>query len=333
MTKKLDKLKEWKEQISAFPELSIEEARALYIEAINAKDEREKKELMDKVIQGTLYVVFNFIKRNRLNYIKSSSYDLEDLINSCFELWVKEIQSGALLKEKFFSHIIDYSFCSNLASMLNETNLGTIDLTLFNSEDFINAFYDYVNYHKESGGVSFFEFCKFISRFSSKQEEDSYICLCRRINDLAFSDSDFAQQTYELFENIIDAIKDENDDINITKTKIDKFKHLLIDAGLNGFRVNIDNVYETDFSDGLVYSSLMKEFVDTVFSSTGLDDRKKDIMYRHLGFNGHREDFKSVADSYNVTEARARQLYNKAIKSLRANPAVLKYRKDLYKQR
>ena len=45
MTKKLDKLKEWKEQISAFPELSIEEARALYIEAINAKDEREKKEL------------------------------------------------------------------------------------------------------------------------------------------------------------------------------------------------------------------------------------------------------------------------------------------------
>ena len=210
MTKKLDKLKEWKEQISAFPELSIEEARALYIEAINAKDEREKKELMDKVIQGTLYVVFNFIKRNRLNYIKSSSYDLEDLINSCFELWVKEIQSGALLKEKFFSHIIDYSFCSNLASMLNETNLGTIDLTLFNSEDFINAFYDYVNYHKESGGVSFFEFCKFISRFSSKQEEDSYICLCRRINDLAFSDSDFAQQILSLKKNKLTHLKNQS---------------------------------------------------------------------------------------------------------------------------
>ena len=214
MTKKLDKLKEWEEQISAFPELSIEEARALYIKAMDMKDEREKKDLVDKVIQGTLYVVFNFIKRNRLNYIKSSSFDLEDLINSCFELWVKEIQSGALLKEKFFSHIIDYSFCSNLASMLNETDLGTVDLTLFNSEDFINAFYDYVNYHKESGSVSFFEFCKFISRFSGKQDENFYSCQWRRINDLAFSDSDFAQQTYELFENIIDAIKDENDDIN-----------------------------------------------------------------------------------------------------------------------
>ena len=40
MTKKLDKLKEWEEQISAFPELSIEEARALYIKAMDMKDER-----------------------------------------------------------------------------------------------------------------------------------------------------------------------------------------------------------------------------------------------------------------------------------------------------
>lgn len=324
--KKKNMLNEWEEQIKAFPRLNIEDARKIYLEALNTSDEFEKKALLNEVIQGTLYVVANFIKSNKLKNIRSVGYDIEDIINTCNELWIKAIYKGELLEVDAFSKILDTTFCFRLSDSLKEADLEMIDLTFFTAPAFVSVLYDFIEYEKQYGSVSFKEFCKLIAKYYDIDRENFYPYVCSRINGLAFSDSDFAQQSYELFQNIIDAIKDENDNIEITKKKIEKLKYLLMDIGVEGFRVNIDSSYMSDFSDRLVNHMIFSDLVKDVFENSELDDRKKELLNRFFGLNGYdRLDVKPIANIYRISEARAYQLRNKALKSLRKNPKILKY--------
>lgn len=319
-------LSEWEEQISVFPRLKIEEARSLYLQAIKISDEEEKKELLKRIVEGTLYVILYFVKNNKLDKIKNVNFGIEDIVNTCNELWVSAIYDGELLKNKDFSRIADESFCNKLASVLCETDLNVADLTFLTADSFVKVMYEYIEYQKKFGEVSIEAFYKIIYDVCGADRLNFYIHPWGRVNDVSLIDSEFLERTIMIMEYITDAIKDENDDINLTRTKIEKFKYLLIDSGMQGFRVNLDDVYESDFSEHCVDHVMIGEIMDVLLSPEFLDSRKRDILVRLFGLNGEeKQNGDEVGDVYGLTKARTLQLRDKALAMCRFNSKVKKY--------
>ena len=112
--KDISKLDKWYQEISSIEKLKIDEAKELYQKAKMSSDVNTQKIFMDKIILGTLYVVFDYIKRNDIEMFYSSSFDMDDIISSFNEVWINKIYNGDLLRVDSFSNIFTASFFSEL---------------------------------------------------------------------------------------------------------------------------------------------------------------------------------------------------------------------------
>ena len=74
-------LKELKEQFSGFEKLKIIKAQELYKKAISTSDTKFKKLYMDKLVLGTLYVIYDYIERNQINLFSSAVAFDESIFN------------------------------------------------------------------------------------------------------------------------------------------------------------------------------------------------------------------------------------------------------------
>lgn len=83
-------LNEWLIQISQYDKLKFNEAQELYKKALISRNDELRKMYMDKVILGTLYVLYNYISRNELLIFSSSFYDMNDIISSFVEVWIEK---------------------------------------------------------------------------------------------------------------------------------------------------------------------------------------------------------------------------------------------------
>jgi hypothetical protein len=59
---------------------------------------------------------------------------------------------------------------------------------------------------------------------------------------------------------------------------------------------------------------LLTKILDNVFS--GLSQREKDIIFRRFGFEGEKETLEELAQDYNLTRERVRQIQEKALKKI-----------------
>ena len=114
----MEKLMQWYNQISSFPKLKISEAQDLYQKAINTEDETLKKLYMDELIIGTLYVVYEYIKRNELELFVSSSYDMNDIISSFNAVWIKKLYNGDLLNVDRYSLLFTSTYYKDVYNNL-----------------------------------------------------------------------------------------------------------------------------------------------------------------------------------------------------------------------
>ena len=64
MSKNKEILNKWKKEISQYEPLTISQSQELYKKIIECDNEKIKKQLRDKLITDTLYIVHNFIKTN-----------------------------------------------------------------------------------------------------------------------------------------------------------------------------------------------------------------------------------------------------------------------------
>ena len=108
--KSIDKLEKWYEEIASMERLKIEEVKELYEKANMVTDINLKKTYMDKIILGTLYVVYDYIKRNDIEVFCSSSFDMDDIISSFNEVWINKIYNGDLLKLTVFRIFLQLHF-------------------------------------------------------------------------------------------------------------------------------------------------------------------------------------------------------------------------------
>ena len=111
---------------------------------------------MDKIILGTLYVVFDYIKRNDIEMFYSSSFDMDDIISSFNEVWINKIYNGDLLRVDSFSNIFTASFFSEVyKNLCNDEKVPIMFLTFDTNtsetgvKTRLEAFYDMIEMRRK----------------------------------------------------------------------------------------------------------------------------------------------------------------------------------------
>ena len=125
-----EKLNKWYKQIKDYEYLKINEAKELYKLYLETKNIN----YLNRIIEGTLYITYNYINRNHLIYLSSSLYDIDDIISSFLELWVENINEDILLKVSSYSEIINITFIKKLNEKLGIPDTKVIEYSNVNTK-------------------------------------------------------------------------------------------------------------------------------------------------------------------------------------------------------
>lgn len=310
MTKNDVILKRWNDEINKYKKLKFEEAKLLYKKALEETDEKKKKEIMNEVITGTLYIVYNYIAKNSYDLLSSSSYDLDDIINTYNEVWIRKIYAGELLKANVFSNLFT-------TATVNEVHRKLIymDSDDTNKMLMVSLFEIYV-YYKNSG-IDFtmsdviLEFCK--QRYSYPELYcDSYL---REMGPL-----------FILFENMYKKLNfDKVDGLELTNRKMNNFIKLYEEIGM--FDVIRDDCSIIEDTDNLIIKKIdLQEFMKQVNLAI-TDEREKMVLSYRYGFvDDAPKTLEDISQELNVTRERVRQIEARTLRKLRRKKDIYKYR-------
>lgn len=295
----MEELEKWKDQISNFEKLNIVEAKELYKKVVSTDDVKLKKLLMDKLILGTLYVVSNYIERNNLKLFCSSSLDMNDIISTFNEIWIKKINNGELLYVDNFSFLFNITFLREVCNILVSEEIVIKEQFGINIDSFIDLFIKFITLKNQT------------TDFSNKKL-------------MAFNGEN-VYNIIELFEKIYNNLDfEEYDDLNLGKTKIFQFLKMIIGLGLTE-SISDDMAEKTNMEDEVIKEIIFKLFivdVDLVLK----DELQRKIIHKRFGLdNGNQITLEDVAKNYNVTRERVRQIESVSLRKLRKSKEVRNY--------
>lgn len=300
----MEELMQWYNQISSLPKLKITVAQDLYRKAISIQDETKKKKYMDELILGTLYVVYEYIKRNGLELLVSSSYDMNDIISSFNSVWIKKIYNGELLNVDRYSLLFTSPYFNEVYN------------NLCGDEILVN----------EQLGVSIDCFVELITLYISYRNKELEKPFKEVIEETFFTDR-WNSWSYYIYESVIKTIPlleriynnlnfDKLDDLNIGKTKVADYLRLIINMGLIE-PISNELPDENDMEDSITTNIVMKYLVEDVDEI--LDDRQKSIIHERYGLdNGEPQFLETVGQHHGITRERVRQIEAKALRKIRS---------------
>lgn len=307
-------LKELKEQISGFEKLKIIKAKELYKKAVSTSDTKLKKLYMDKLVLGTLYVIYDYIERNQINLFSSAVYGVEDIISSFIETWIEKMYNGDIVNVDKFSLILNISFFNEVYNKLGGQEIVVNDLYSLPTEQFIKLFLKYI----ESKNVGRELTQDDIIRYFWGDDYKKYLKY-----GSVFYDVDL--NIIKLFEGIYKNLElDKIDDLELNKTKIYGFLKIILSAGLID-SISDDYVDSYDMEDNIVNKIFFEKFNDYV-DNTIEQERTKDIIHKRYGLDdGHPQTLEQIGKTYKISRDRVRQIEAKAIRKLSGNSNIRKY--------
>ena len=205
-----EEIKSFDEQIESLDKLSFSEAKRLYEIANNSDFDSIREAYIKWIVSGTLYVVDDFIKKNQLELLENSKYDIDDIRSALIETWIEIIEEGKLLKA--------YS----LPSMLNE-------------KETYNKLYEKLGEKywsiKKHLGISLNELSNSLLIYLNKknnQEEVSEEDILENIYTEDISSKEI-EQIMRLFDSIYNTLNDnELEELKISPSKAKKLIKLLV---------------------------------------------------------------------------------------------------------
>ena len=302
----MNELMQWHKQISSFQKLKITEAQELYQKAINTNDENLKKVYMDELILGTLHVVYEHIKRNRLELFISSSYDMNDIISAFNEVWIRRIYNGELLNNDSYSLLFTSSYYNEVYNYLSGDEIVVSDQFNISRECLIELLTTYVLYKNNSITKSFKEVIEEIY-FNDKW------------NSWSYSIHDDVIKIIPLLEKIYNNLYfDKLEDLNLGKTKISDYIKLIINIGL--FETLSDDIQDVnDIEDSIITSIDMNDLIDDVDNEI-TKERDRQIIHERFGLDsGIPLILSDISDIHGLSNERIRQIEIKTLKKLRNN--------------
>ena len=296
-------LKEWQKQISQYNKLKLSEAKGLCKKALETLDETKKTLYMNKAVLGTLYVVPNYIARNNLSTLSSRIYDINDIINTFNEVWIKKVRAGELLNVTKYADVFSKSYfnevCANLIGYDIDCN-ETFDLPI---KFFEKMFYTFIQFKNKGETFSYKDLVAVMAK-------DRYY-----MNLLKRCDSSIMLIFESMYNNLND---DKKEELDIGIRKIDNFLKAFIDIGIsesisNCVSSGID--MESDIINQLFFTAFIKDVDNTL-----IDERKKQIIHQRYGIDdGSPKTYEEIGEVYNISSERVRQLTTICLRTLR-NP-------------
>lgn len=307
----MEELMQWYNQISSLPKLKINVAQELYKKAMNTQDETLKKKYMDELILGTLYVVYEYIKRNGLELLVSSSYDMNDIISSFNSVWIKKLYSGELLNVERYSLLFTSPYFNEVYNNLCGDEILVSEQLGVSTDCLVKLITLYISYRNK--GLR--------KPFKAVVEETFFT---DRWNSWSYYIYKSVMETIPLLERIYNNLNfDKLDDFNVGKTKIADYLRLIINMGLIE-PISDELPDKNDMEDSITTNIVLKNFIEEV--DKVLDDRQRSIIHERYGLdNGKPQILETVGHHHGITCERVRQIEAKAIKQLRRNENIQKY--------
>ena len=289
----MDKLIYFKKQISKYKKLSIAEAKELLILADNTADLKLKEKYTNEVILGTLYKVCNFIEFIDF-LIDNKEYDMDDIILTFCEVWIKHIKNGELLNVDSFSSVLLTPFLTEVSNLILNEKIDYLEMFHTSKDKLINLFKDYI-----------------ILKNNGNSE----------LNDL-INNSHINKYIITIFDNIYE--KFDFSDEEISRNKIYSFFQILISSGLKE-RLNKNFVDEHIYEEEIINNKFYSGFNIAVKET--LSDYHMGIINKRFGFDGEAKTLEEVASTYGVTKENIRQIEAKALKKLRRTRSIIQFSK------
>lgn len=347
MSKNKEILNKWKQEIKDYEKLTLQQSQEIYINIIKCDNEKTKKQLRDKLITGTLYVIHNFIENNGYTYMNGISYDMDDIINATVETWIKRLDSGEILNVDNLKKIITRDFYNEI----NENMGVNIDIDskeyLYSIRDFIEFAADYIKIKEKNPDTKYIEIIEYLK---SKKE---YYPLLKRINNAYYELKQYEEGTrekntyheewlkkhineydmssFELLDGIIKSLESE-EKVHLPKTVLYNLRFLAISNGLEYQKSNIDNITYDNLEEIIDQKELRKTLIEMIENCSGVSDVHKKIIYKRFGFlDGTPKTLEETAYELNHTKEYVRQSEAKLLRKLRSPLRAKKIKDYLYK--
>lgn len=306
-------LLEWGKSIENLPKLDFNSARNLYVLYLNEKDLTKKQQIREELITGSLHVVYSYLIKNHFDILKSSFYDMNDIINSSVEYLINAIDNGGLLKYNKFHYLFNTStFYSYLTDSLIGQRCSISEETTLNATDFVKLLIEMRNIFYQDDHFSYNEFIKLM-------KSDKF-----NINYKKWYNAEY-MIAYIILKKIV---TEENLD-DLSETKIEMFKYLLINSALERIVKEQPEALE-NMEDKILQDIVNREFLDIIFDLDCLSDY--DIIAQRYGVNGYSypRTIKQVAKNKGLTCERIRQKEAKMLRKIRYNQKVREYIRGVY---
>lgn len=332
MSKNKEILNKWKKEISQYEPLTIQQSQELYKKIIECDNEKIKKQLRDKLITGTLYVVYNFIETNGYTYMNGISYDMDDIINSAIETWIKKLDSGDILNVDNLKKLLTRDFYKKI----NE-NMGiNIDIDskeyLYDIRTFIEFVAEYIKMKENNPDIKYIELIEYM------KNNEEYFSLLKRINNnyyelkkyevgliprneyyenwLKKHKNEYDMSSFELLDGIIKSLESK-EKIHLPKSILYRLRYLAISNGIDYSRRDINNITYNNVEKNYDKKELRKTLIDLINNCSGVTDFHKKIILARTGFDRDPVTLEEFAKEYGRTKEYARQAEAKMLRKLR----------------
>ena len=292
-------IKSCKEQIRDFESIDFKKAQELYKNSLATTDSELKKMYLDKIILGSLHVVYDFIDRNNLKILGGSRYDIDDIESAFVEAWIRRIQQGDLLVYNQYLSIINNVFLNDVCTRLDINSISIHNYFGVSAILFADMFYTFLML-KNTGRE--FDYDELLKNLDTK-EDISRLYSCPTYRDLML-----------IFEKIYDNLQfDKTVDLKISKNRVHQFINLFIDTGLYselGSTITISDNTE-DIINEIANEKCIRE-MDNILTS-----RRREVMHKRYGLDGDKpKTLMELAEEMHVTWKRVQQIEHAAIRKL-----------------
>ena len=298
-------LSAWEKSLSEYNKLKYKDAQELYKKAESEENPKLKKQYMDELVTGTLYVVAQLIRSRGLIYLNSPAYDMNDIIASCTEVWIKKLYSGDLLKHNSYSANIHYFSYADVFESMGLTDYSEEVRRLVSSDLFVNLFLEYFNLKKGNPDITAIDFYNYI------KDKEEYYNFTRRCNIHMEG-----KTIVDLFEAIINSFEQDIEGINLKTYKLEAIRKMIISNGFEYMRDRLEDI-EVKSVEEEFFKTFDEGEMQVIILDSHLKIREKEILIKYYGlFGEERKTIPELAKEYNVSKPRVQQIIARGMRIL-----------------
>lgn len=301
-------LDKWSEEIDNYEQLKITEAQDLYKKYLKTEDEELKKSYMNRLVLGTSYVIRDYIKKNNLIMLCTPQFDMEDLISSFMEVWIKFILDGRLLDVNMYSSLFRSSLYTEVY-----TSLGCSDIEV-SHQFFLTA--DVVR--------------DLFSRYTECRNKDiEFECYDILESYHLLRELPYIHNLIPLFEKMYTRLITEKDGcLEVSKTRIESFLKYFINVGLFD-RLNTRDVDEASMEDDIINKIACETLLEDIEAALNYERARNIIFFTHGFYDGKEHTFVETAKKFKIDRRYANAVELNSMRKLYRSPIMQKY-EDIY---